>query len=136
MIISAGSVIGPAEVGLLATIGMTSVPCYRRPVVGIMSTGNELIDLCGSPPSETKSGSLIYDSNRPSLIAAFRLDCGKDYCIDLGIVPDTVEGLRTAVLEAVERCDVLVTSGGVSMGQADFVKTVLQDIGTVFSFYL
>lgn len=52
-------------------------------------------------------------------------------CIDLGIVKDTIEGLKQNILEAVNRCDIVITSGGVSMGDADYVKTLLQELGTV-----
>lgn len=129
------------------------VKCYAKPIVGIMSTGDELVE-----PNIQPTGSKVIfshhiffhnisfdfvfcihsfislhyqirDSNRPALLTAFRQD-GYD-CIDLGIVKDTVEGLRASFLDAVNRCDVVITSGGVSMGDADYVKTLLQELGTV-----
>lgn len=63
------------------------------------------------------------------MLAAFRQD-GYE-CIDLGIVRDTIDGLRESFLLAVNKCDVVITSGGVSMGDADFVKKLLQELGTV-----
>jgi gephyrin len=71
----------------------------------------------------------IRDSNRPALLAAFKQEGFPT--IDLGIVKDSVEVLKARMLEAVGRCDVVITSGGVSMGEADYVKTILQEIGTV-----
>jgi gephyrin len=77
-ILSKGQLIGPAEVGILATVGVTSVRCYKKPIIGILSTGNELVDFC-----ETPVGSQIRDSNRATLLTAFRQDGYT--CIDLGI---------------------------------------------------
>ena len=124
IILHKGQKIGPAEVGLLATVGVTSVPCYALPVVGILSTGSELVN-----PWETPVGGQIRDSNRASLICAFRQD-GLD-CIDLGIARDSNEEVERALLDAAARCDVVVTSGGVSMGEADLVKPMLEKLGTI-----
>ena len=77
LILKAGQLIGPAEVGLLATVGVMFVQCYARPVVGVMSTGNELVE-----PWSTPSGSQIRDSNRATLISAFKQEGYP--CIDLG----------------------------------------------------
>jgi hypothetical protein len=90
-----------------------------------MSTGDELIEATEQQPH----GAQIRDSNRPSLLAAFQQD-GYE-ALDLGIVRDTVEVLRSEIARAVSLCDVVVTSGGVSMGEADYVKTILQELGTV-----
>jgi gephyrin len=126
VILQKGSVIAPAEIGLLATVGVMSVPCYRKPVVGVMSTGSELVN-----PWETPTGSQIRDSNRATLLAAFQQDLGNAHCIDLGIVKDSARDLEAALLSAAERCDVVVTSGGVSMGDADLVKPMLEKLGSV-----
>jgi hypothetical protein len=77
-ILTKGQLIGPAEVGILATVGVTSVQCYKKPIIGILSTGNELVDYCEIPV-----GSQIRDSNRATLLTAFRQDGYT--CIDLGI---------------------------------------------------
>lgn len=124
LVIEAGDKIGPSEIGLLATLGITEVTCQVSPVVGVMSTGDELVN-----PWETPTGSQIRDSNRAALLASFQQD--GLVCHDLGIVMDTREVLRSRMLEAVEMCDVVVTSGGVSMGDADFVKGLLAELGTV-----
>jgi molybdenum cofactor synthesis domain-containing protein len=89
-----------------------------------MSTGNELVD-----SSETPVGNQVRDSNRLSLIASC-IENGQQY-IDLGIVGDSKEELRRRLLEASLQCDIVVSSGGVSMGAADFVKPLLKEIGTV-----
>lgn len=107
-LLSAGQTIQPADVGLLASIGCVNVSCYAKPVVGVMSTGNELVE-----PSVLPTGSQIRDSNRPSLLAAFSMS-GYEV-VDLGIVPDTAESVESAFESAVLACDVIVTSGGVSV---------------------
>jgi gephyrin len=125
-VLSKSQVIGPCEIGLLATIGVTTVNCYRKPIIGVLSTGNELIDLSSrSPPT----GSQIIDTNRPSLIASFLED--NQTVIDLGIIKDSKEEMKRVLLQAATRCDIVVTSGGVSMGAADFVKPLLNEIGVI-----
>lgn len=119
-----GQVLGPYELGLLATAGFSQVHVYNSPVIGIMSTGNELVDAW-----ETPTGSQVRDSNRLSLIASC-MEKGQQV-IDLGIVSDSKELLRERLLEASTRCDIVISSGGVSMGAADFVKPLLKEIGTV-----
>jgi gephyrin len=81
IVIKKGTLIGPAEVGLLATVGVMSVLCYTQPVIGILSTGSELVN-----PWEAPVGSQIRDSNRATLLAAFEIDGYT--CIDLGINMD------------------------------------------------
>ena len=124
VIVKKGKVLGPYELGLLATAGFSQVLCYNSPIIGIMSTGNELVD-----SSETPVGNQVRDSNRLSLIASC-IENGQQY-IDLGIVSDSKEELRARLIEASLKCDIVVSSGGVSMGAADFVKPLLKEIGTV-----
>jgi gephyrin len=124
LVIQAGDQIGPSEIGLLATLGITEVPCQTGPVVGVMSTGDELVN-----PWETPTGSQIRDSNRAALLTSFQQD--GITCKDLGIVTDTRDTLKQRMQDAVEECDIVVTSGGVSMGDADFVKGLLAELGTV-----
>ncbi len=123
-ILTAGTLLGAAEVGLLATMGMTSVPVHRRPLVGVMSTGDELVE-----PDETPGPGQIRDSNRFSLVASLH-EAGAD-AVELGIAPDTKEDLQRFIKEGLTRCDALVTSGGVSMGELDLVKPLLEELGTV-----
>mmetsp|Transcript_6046 Transcript_6046/g.6185 ORF Transcript_6046/g.6185 Transcript_6046/m.6185 type:complete len:648 (-) Transcript_6046:218-2161(-) len=124
VIIKKGTVVGPAEVGLLATVGVMSVLCYSQPVIGILSTGSELVN-----PWEVPTGSQIRDSNRATMLAAFKADGYS--CIDLGIVKDSNQDLELVLQQAIATCDVIVTSGGVSMGDADLVKPMLESLGTV-----
>ncbi|ESO97774.1 hypothetical protein LOTGIDRAFT_104386, partial [Lottia gigantea] len=118
-VLSKGQRLGPAELGLLATVGVTLVSCYALPVVGVMSTGDELVE----PGQELKEGQ-IRDSNRTALLSQL-----KDFGVnprDLGIAPDTPDGLLQFMKKSLEVADVIVTTGGVSMGEKDFVKQVLE----------
>lgn len=121
-VLDAGAWIGPGAVGLLATLGRTVVPVVRRPVVGVLSTGDELVD-----PASTPGPGQIRDSNRPALCALIR-ERGFD-AVDLGCAPDDEAAIEAAILHGVASCDALVTSGGVSMGDYDYVKVVLDRIG-------
>jgi len=124
VLLQAGRLISPADVGLLATSGVDEVQCYTMPVVGVMSTGDELVN-----PGEMPTGSQIRDCNRPMLLAAFERDGYPT--VDLGIVVDMEADLQRALQAAATKCDVIVTSGGVSMGDADHVKRILSNIGTI-----
>jgi gephyrin len=126
VVLSSGDRLGPVELGLLATMGFTKVKCYRKPVIGIISTGNELVE-----PWEMPTGSQIRDSNRISLISSFQED-GYEV-LDYGIMKDSFEEMRMSIVRIVEegKIDVLVSSGGVSMGNADFIKPILQELGTI-----
>uniref|UniRef100_UPI00358E6CA8 gephyrin-like isoform X2 n=1 Tax=Myxine glutinosa TaxID=7769 RepID=UPI00358E6CA8 len=117
-VLSRGSQLGPAEVGLLATLGAAHVEVHRLPVVAVMSTGNELLD-----SEEPLQPGMIHDSNRPTLVAAIR-EHGF-LTLDLGIVRDHPDELLRAFREGLTRADVIVSSGGVSMGEKDYLKQVL-----------
>ena len=115
-------VLRPAHLGVLASLGVTDVKVRSRPRVGVVSTGDELVE----GPVALEPGQ-IRDSNRPMLLAL--VDEAGCVPVDLGIVPDD-EDLLAAVLErGVAGCDALVTSGGVSMGDFDYVKAVLDRMG-------
>jgi gephyrin len=118
-VLSALTTIGPTELGLLATIGIIeNIPVYRKPIIGIMSTGNELVE-----PWVQTSGSQIRDSNRIVLISSF---IEEQYQVrDYGIIPDNLDILREKVELACTECDVIISSGGVSMGAKDFIKYLL-----------
>ncbi len=113
-----GSVLGPAALGVLASVGLDRVPAHRRPVVGVFSTGDELV-----PPGRPLHPGEIRDSNRRSLLALLERDGLAT--VDLGLVPDDEELIAEAIHQGVSGCDALLTSGGVSMGDFDFVKVVL-----------
>jgi molybdenum cofactor synthesis domain-containing protein len=122
VVVDAGTVLTPAHLGLLATVGRAAVRVVRRPRVGVISTGDELVD--GDAPLGPGQ---IRDSNRPTLLALVR-QAGFD-AVDLGTVRDDEAVITEAIEGAVRSCDALITSGGVSMGDLDFVKVVLDRIG-------
>ena len=117
-----GTLIGAAHIGVFATIGLEKVTVFKRPVVGVLSTGDELVQ----GASRLEPGQ-IRDSNRHS-IKALLDEIGAEV-IDLGLIPDDEEKIQSALLSAIEKCDAIVTSGGVSMGDFDYVKVVLDRLG-------
>jgi molybdopterin molybdotransferase len=118
-VFGAGTVLTPAHVGVLASLGYAQVPVVRRARVGVVSTGDELVPAGG----RTLAIGQIRDSNRPMLVALVEDTDAEP--IDLGIARDD-EGVTERVLDdALARCDVVLTSGGVSMGEYDYVKAVL-----------
>ena len=119
--VAAGTVIGPAHVGLLASVDATRVSVHSRPKVGVLSTGDELVG--GNVPLELGQ---IRDSNRQGLLAALRRDGFVG--IDLGVRGDNEEAISAAIREGIARCDAVLTSGGVSMGEFDFVKVALETL--------
>lgn len=127
-VLAAGTRLGPAELGLAASIGLAEVPVVRRPRVALFSTGDELIMPGTVAPEQMREGA-IYNSNRyflRSLLA--RLGCE---VLDLGVVEDTLDATVEALRQAAERCDVIVTSGGVSVGEEDHVKPAVQRLGAL-----
>jgi molybdopterin molybdotransferase len=119
-----GQPIRPAELGMLASLGIGEVSVYRRLRVAFFSTGDELRGL-----GEPLGAGEIYDSNRYTLYGMLsRLDCE---IVDMGVVPDVPELLERAFRSAAEAADVVITSGGVSVGEADFVKALLDKLGEV-----
>lgn len=123
--LEAGTRLGPAAMGVLATLGVTLPRVRRRPVVAVASTGDELL------PSEavTLRPGTIRDSNRPMLTALLH-ESGMEVR-DLGIIPDDARLLRSTLEEAASTADAVVTTGGVSMGAHDLVKQVLGELGRV-----
>jgi molybdopterin molybdotransferase len=123
-ILRAGRRLTPADLGLLASLGVPEVPVVRRLRVAFFSTGDELRSL-GQPLGE----GMIYDSNRYTLYAMLtRLGAE---VLDLGVVPDEREALSEALRMAANSADVVITSGGVSVGEADFVKECLEEVGQI-----
>lgn len=123
VVIPAGRVIRPSEIGVLASLGLQEVTVYRRPVVAILSTGDEI-----TPPGEPLEPGHIYDSNAYSIAAMVKANGGVPKL--LGIARDTVEDLRAKIREGLE-ADMLVTSAGVSRGDFDVVKDVLAREGEI-----
>ncbi|KAF4099912.1 gephyrin b isoform X2 [Onychostoma macrolepis] len=117
-VLSKGTHMGPSEIGLLATVGVTEVEVQKFPVVAVMSTGNELLN-----PEDDLHPGKIRDSNRSTLLATIQ-EHGYP-TINLGIVGDNPDDLLNALNEGINRADVIITSGGVSMGEKDYLKQVL-----------
>ena len=124
VLFGAGTEVTPAVVGSLAAVGVAGVSIVRRPRVAVMSTGDEVLEV-GTELSPGK----ILDANRHSLLASVKA-CGFE-AVDHGIVGDDEAALEKAVRQAVADCDLLLTSGGVSVGDFDFVKAVLGRLGEV-----
>ncbi|KZV75143.1 hypothetical protein PENSPDRAFT_647423 [Peniophora sp. CONT] len=112
------------EIGTLAFVGRTEVSVVRKPVVAILSTGNELVDLQDPVNIAQDEWGGIYDTNRPSLQAALE---GLGYEVsDLGIVDDSIESHVSAIKRGLTKADVLLTTGGTSMGASDLLKPVIE----------
>ncbi len=124
VLVKAGSTIGPAEIGLFASLGNVEVCVGRRPRVAILSTGDELV-----APTETPGPGQIRDSNRFSLAVAAK-QAGAEVVLNRH-VQDRAGDLRSAMTEAISAADVLVTSGGVSMGDRDLVKGLLGELAEI-----
>lgn len=124
LIVAAGTRLGPAEIGLLATYGADPVSVRRRPRVSVVSTGDELVE-----PGEPLGPGQIRDSNRFMLAAALSA-AGADL-VWVGKGPDRREELRPLLERLIGESDIVVTSGGVSMGDLDLIKPILLELGTV-----
>ena len=119
-----GQSIRPAELGMIASLGINEVSVFRRLRVAFFSTGDELRSI-GTALREGE----IYDSNRYTLYGMLtRLECD---IVDMGVVPDSPEELERAFATAAANADVVITSGGVSVGEADYVKALLDKLGEV-----
>ncbi len=124
LVLPAGTVLGPAEIGLVAGLGRNPVPVRVRPRVSVLSTGDELVE-----PGEPVGPGQIRDSNRFSLVAALRGEGAE--VVWSGKAPDEREALRALLAERITASDVVVTSGGVSMGEMDLIKALLGELATV-----
>ncbi|WP_302056645.1 molybdopterin molybdotransferase MoeA [Aeromonas sp. FDAARGOS 1417] len=123
-VLPAGTRLTPREMPLLASLGVATVTVRRPLKVAIFSTGDELKPV-GTPLAHGD----IYDSNRYGVRAMLaRMGCD---CLDLGIIPDDPAQLRAAFIRADEKADVLITTGGVSVGEADFTKQLLDELGEI-----
>ena len=124
IVVEAGTVLRPQEIGLVTSLGAWQVTVRRKPRVALMSTGDEVAE-----PGTPRRPGQIYDSNRFTLRGSIE-QCGGEV-IDLGIVPDDRATLRARLTEAASDADVVLTSGGVSVGVYDLVKEVLGEIGAI-----
>ena len=124
VVFEAGQFVRPVELGMLASLGIGEVSVFRKLRVAYFSTGDELKSI-GTPLAAGE----IYDSNRYTLYGMLaRLNCD---AIDMGVVPDVPDALERAFASAADSADVVITSGGVSVGEADFVKTLMDKLGEV-----
>ena len=128
VVLAAGERLSPASIGLAASIGCGRVDVVRRPRVALFSTGDELVMPGEVAPADMKPGA-IYNSNRFFLRALLvRLGCEVG---DVGIVPDNREATIAALTKAARNCDLILTSGGVSVGEEDHVKPAVQSLGSL-----
>ena len=128
VVLPAGTRMGPAELGLAASIGLARLPVWRRVRVALFSTGDELV-MPGDVPPEAMRPGAIYNSNRFFLRALLqRLGCEVS---DLGIVPDQREATVGALRAATESHDLILSSGGVSVGEEDHIKPAVQQLGAL-----
>jgi molybdopterin molybdotransferase len=120
-VFAAGTVLGPAHVGVLASLGLQEVQAIRRVRVGVLSTGDELVETGALQPGQ------IRDSNRPMLLALVA-DAGAE-AADLVVAPDDEAVITRTLEDALASCDAVLTSGGVSVGDYDYVKAALDRLG-------
>jgi molybdopterin molybdotransferase len=125
-VFSAGTRISPAHVAVLATLGLDPVPVYRRPRVAICATGDELVAAATPKLAQGR----IRNSNGPMLSALLE-ELGVEV-VDFGVVEDVYESVHSVLAEAAEASDMVLTSGGVSVGQYDLVKKAVEELGEVY----
>ena len=119
-----GELVTPARLGLAASLGLKTLPCWRPLRVAYFSTGDEILSL-GEAPRE----GAVYDSNRYTIFGMLsRMGC---QVIDMGVVRDDPVLLEAAFIDAAMRADAIITSGGVSVGEADFTKAMMKKLGDV-----
>ncbi len=123
-VVAAGKLVTPAELGLLASVGISEIEVYQKLRVAFFSTGDEL-----RPVGSILEKGQIYDSNRYTLYGMLsRLGVE---IIDMGVIQDDKDAVMQAFTNAANQADVIITSGGVSVGEADFVKETLEELGEV-----
>jgi len=124
IILHQGKRLAPADLGLAASLGLAKLEVYRPLKVALLSTGDELRN-----PGQPLDEGCIYDSNRV-VVAAMLKRLGVEI-LDLGIIADQIQALEQAFSQASQHCDVIISSGGVSVGDADYTKEVLTSMGEI-----
>ncbi|MCY7296400.1 molybdopterin molybdotransferase MoeA [Alteromonas sp. a30] len=123
-VLTQGTRLTAAHLSMLASIGVAHVDVFRKLKVAVLVTGDEL-----TPPGEPLKAGAIYESNRVGLVSMLhKLNID---VLDLGIIPDTLNAIKQAFTRAVQECDWIISSGGVSVGDADYVKVVLDELGSI-----
>jgi molybdopterin molybdotransferase len=125
---NAGEALTPARLSLLAATGLAKVPVGKQPVAGLVASGTELRE-----PGQTLASSQIYESNRIGLAAMIRRATAIPRIFP--IAADDLAGIRLALEQAFEECDVVITSGGVSVGEMDFIKQAFEELGGTMNFW-
>ena len=125
-----GHALGPAELGVLASLAVAHPLVYRRPRVAILGSGDEIVDV--DHPEEILSGRKVASSNTHTLIALVRRAGGEP--VDLGIARDTRDSLRAHLARGLD-CDLLVTTAGISVGEHDYLRAVLEELGVEHKFW-
>ncbi len=128
--LAAGAELGPAELGVLASVAVSHPVIYRRPRVAILGSGDEIVDV--DQADEILSGRKIASSNTHTLVALVRRAGGEP--VNLGVARDTPESLREHLARALE-CDLVVTTAGISVGEHDFVRQVVGELGGELKFW-
>jgi molybdopterin molybdotransferase len=129
-VLSAGTALGPAPLGVLASLAVSHPLVYRRPRVAILGSGDEIVDV--DQPEEILSGRKTASSNTHTLLALVRQAGGEP--INLGIARDTPASLREHLTQALD-CDLLVTTAGISVGEHDYLRPVLEELGAEQRFW-
>ncbi len=123
-VLAAGERLGAAEIGLLATVGKTEVVVHPRPKVAIFSTGDELVE-----PGESLQGGQIRDTNRPLIVAAIAAAGGIP--VDLGVARDERDQIDAKLRRGLAEADIVLSSGGASVGGLDLIKPLLAELGEI-----
>ena len=129
-VLAEGTELGPAQLGVMASLAVAHPLVYRRPRIAILGSGDEIVDI--DQPEEILSGRKIASSNTHTLVALVRQAGGEP--INIGIAADTPESLREHLSRAID-CDLLVTSAGISVGEHDYVRAVLEELGATQRFW-
>lgn len=128
VVLKAGTVITPSEIGILASLGISEIEVYKRPNVAVFTTGSELVDV-----NEKLEDGKIRNSN--SYVSYNLAKVYGAYCVDYGIVKDDLDSLVNMYKKALEKADIVISTGGISVGDSDFALTALDKIGaeTIFT---
>jgi molybdopterin molybdotransferase len=121
-VLQSGSKVNSADLGILASLGIGTLKVIRKPVVAFFSTGDELVSI-----DKPLQKGQIHDSNRYTLhgmLSQLEVDI-----LDMGVIRDEPQAIRDALLDASQKADLIITTGGVSVGEADYIKPVLEEIG-------